>query len=121
MADPYANISDQPIQRSGLKTEADGEFSMFRKAACARWPWTEITVAVFDENDDPVETATGIVTGKARKAGQGKPQDFTESIDLAADNWAWKPERSTVEEFLFSISGLNANYSYEISIIGTDD
>lgn len=105
------------VLRSGRKTEADGEFSIDRGAMTSQ-PYSEVTIAVFDENGDPADPdmTTGVVSGSVLKTGSGKRQDFTETVDLATDDWSWNAEISAVRLFYFSIAGLNANYTYEITI-----
>ena len=105
------------IIQSGRRTESEGEIEIDRGASTSL-RWTEVTVAVFDDSGDAADpsTVTGTLTGSVLKAGAGKREDFNESIDLSSDPWSWKPELSTVQIFYFSVSGLNADHTYEISI-----
>ena len=105
------------VIRSGRRTEAEGEISINRGALTSN-RWSEITISVFDaagSESDP-STTTGIVSGTAIKSGSGKPQPFINTVDLSANDWSWQPELSTVEEFRFSVAGLNAGYTYEITV-----
>ena len=101
--------------RSPVTTEADGEITVSLGAESGK-RWNEITVRVFDGSNNPVTTATGTLSAKAIKSGTDKPEDFEETIDLSSDPWSWRPEMSTVRAFIFSVSGLNAGYSYQITI-----
>lgn len=105
------------IIRSGKKSESDGEFEIDRGSSTSL-RWTEVTVAVFDENDSPADPnmVTGVLSGQVIKAGSGKREDFATTMNLATDDWSWKPELSTVNLFYFSITGLNSNYTYEVSV-----
>ena len=103
------------VIRGPMATEAQGEIEI-RRGASTALRWSEVTVNVFDGNGDEVDTATGTLTGKALKTGSGKAQDFEESIDFETDEWSWLPEMSTVQRFFFLVSGLNAGYSYQITI-----
>ena len=104
-----------PIQ-SGKVSDSDSPVTVTLGASTAQ-RWKEITLQVFDDRERPVNTgATGTVTGQAVKSGTNNPEDFEESIDLATDDWSWKPELSTVSEFIFGISGLNAGYTLQFTI-----
>lgn len=103
------------VLRSPRTSEADGEIEVQRGAASSL-RWSEITIAVFDENGDSVNSATGTVSAWAQKNGQGQRQAFEETVNLATDVWAWLPELSTVNSFFFSVSGLNAGYTYQITV-----
>ena len=105
------------IIRSGMRTESEGEIEIDRGASTSL-RWTEVTVAVFDSNGaaaDP-STVTGTLTGEVQKAGSGKREDFATAMNLATDDWSWKPELSTVNVFYFGISGLNAGHTYQVSV-----
>ena len=103
------------VIRSPRTTEAQGEIEI-RRGASTSLRWSEVTVNIFDGSGSEIDTATGTLTGRALKTGSGKPQTFEETINLATDNWSWLPELSTVQAFFFSISGLNAGYTYQITI-----
>ena len=101
--------------RSEISTEADGEITVPLGRESGK-RWHEITVRIFNASNQPVTTATGTLTAKALKSGTDKPEDFEEEIDLSSDPWSWKPELSTVRAFMFTVTGLNAGYSYQITI-----
>ena len=103
------------VIRSPKITEASGEIEV-RRGASTSLRWSELTVSVFDAAGEPVQNATGILSGRAQKTGSGRPQNFVETIDLATDNWSWLPELSTVQRFFFSIAGLNAGYTYQVTV-----
>lgn len=105
------------VIRSGRHAEADGEITVERGAETSL-RWSEIVIAVFDDAGEPADPdmTTGTVTGAVLKTGSGKRQDFVESVDLSSDPWSWEPEISTVTTFYFSVSGLNTDYTYEITI-----
>lgn len=105
------------IIRSGMRTEAEGEI-VINRGASTSLRWTEVTVAVFDANGAAANPSmvTGTLTGEVQKAGSGKRENFATAMNLATDDWSWKPELSTVNELFFRISGLNANYTYEVSV-----
>lgn len=103
------------IIRSGRRTEAEGQFEI-QRGAQARHLWSEVTVRVFDASGQPTDIATGVIRGSTLKSGSGRYQDFTQTLDLAIDDWSWLAELSFVQTFRFSILGLNAGYEYEISV-----
>lgn len=102
---------------SGLKTESDAEFDIER-GAMTSLIFSEITVAVFDENQEKADPddVTGVLSGWALKTGSGKRQAFTETINLATDSWSWEGELSAVQKFTFSVNGLNAGYFIEVTV-----
>lgn len=101
--------------RSPVSSEDDGEITVNLGPESGK-RWHEITIRIFDDNNNRVTTATGTFTGKALKSGTDKEEEFAETIDLSSDPWSWKPELSSVRAFLFSVSGLNPNYTYQITI-----
>ena len=104
---------------SGRRTQAEGMFTINRGADSIK-PWSEITVEVFNAAGQPVTTATGVITGMVQKIGQGKPQPLENTLDLSTDNWSFTAELSGVQNFMFSITGLNALHTYEITIISPE-
>ena len=100
---------------SGRRTEASGEIEILRGPDSLKL-WSEITVAVFNGAGDPVTTATGIITGQVLKVGQGQRQNLTNTLNLATDHWSYRAELSAVQRFFFTISGLNAGYTYSITV-----
>ena len=105
------------IIRSDMQSESDGELEIDRGASTSL-RWTEVTVNVFDATGAAADTSmvTGILSGQVLKAGCGKREDFNRAMNLATDDWSWKPELSTVQTFYFSISGLNSGYTYQVSV-----
>lgn len=105
------------ILRSGIVSESDGEIEIDRDASTSL-RWTEVTVSVFDTSGDPADPSivTGMITGSVIKAGSGKRESFDTEMNLATDNWSWKPELSSVNRFFFEITGLNAGFTYEVSV-----
>ena len=101
--------------RSEVVSESDSPIRLELGASSAQ-RWTEIAIRVYDADNNPVSTATGMITVQAVKSGTDKPEPFTDDIDLSSDSWSWKPELSTVTAFIFSIVGLNANYSIQFTI-----
>ena len=103
------------VIRSPKTTEADGEIEI-RRGSSTSLRWSEVTVRVCNSADEPVNTATGTLTGQVLKSGSGKRQNFTETLNLATDDWSFLPELSTIQSFFFSVSGLNAGYTYQITV-----
>ena len=103
------------VIRSPRTTEAAGEIEI-KRGTSTSLRWSEVTVRVFDASDAPVSEATGTLTGQVLKTGSGKRQDFQNPLNLVSDDWSFTPELSTVRSFFFSISGLNAGYTYQITV-----
>ena len=79
--------------------------------------WQEVTVSVFDENGDPATgTVTGTLAATVLKNGADRREAFDQTLNLASGQRAWDPELSRVVNFEFTVTGLNANYSYEVTV-----
>jgi hypothetical protein len=100
---------------SDFLTEAMGEVEMIMGSS-SMLHWSEITVAVFDAQKKPIETAVGLISGSILKLGAGKRQVFSEKLDLALDPWSFAPELSTPHSFFFSVAGLNEGFFYKMTI-----
>lgn len=102
---------------SEIVTESDSPVTVNLGAgAGAGDRWSEITVQVFNASGAPVNTSAGTLTGQAVKSGTTKPETFDEEIDLSVDDWSWKPELSTVQQFIFTISGLMTNHRVQFTV-----
>ncbi len=100
---------------TGRVTEAQGEVSILRDANNI-YPWTQVSVNVFNAAGDAVDVANGTLSGKARPVSSAKFTDFTNTIDLSGNEWTFTPSMSMMEEYRFSVAGLNAGYTYEVTI-----
>ena len=79
--------------------------------------WHEITISIFDDTGAPATSGvTGTMTGSVRKVGADRTEAFTETLNLAADQRSWDPELSRAEVFFIDVSGLNANYTYTVTV-----
>jgi hypothetical protein len=103
------------VQVFGPFTEAQGEVET-DLAANAERRWHEITVTIFDAGGASGVAATGVITGQVQKVGADQREDFTETIDLSTDTRAWLPELSSAQKYFFTIAGLNAGYTYQITV-----
>ena len=101
--------------RSPISAESDSPITLDMGESTAR-RWSEVTIRVFDASGDAVTTATGTITAQAIKSGTDKPEDFNTTINLATDDWSWLPELSTVRQFVFTVSGLNAGYTLQFTV-----
>lgn len=98
-------------------TEAQGEVEVALGKDTSR-QWHEITVSIFTDTGVPATGAiTGTLSAKVRKRGADRTENFASALDLANDQRAWDPELSTAEAFLFTVTGLNANYTYQVTVL----
>ena len=105
------------VVRSERHTESDNPITVNRGMDASE-PWSEITINVFDASGTPATPGgvTGVLTGSALKVGSGKLQPFQNTVNLSTQDWSWQPELSRVQEFQFSIAGLNAGFTYQITV-----
>ncbi len=99
----------------GPFTQADGQI-LVELGFQINFQWHEITVSVFDASGDPATGVTGTLSGQATKSGSDQPEVFTESLDLAAGDRSWLPELSVAQIFQFTPAGLNATYTYFVTV-----
>lgn len=100
----------------GPFTEADGEVRIDLGFE-VNYEWHEITVSVFDDSGEPATTGvTGTLSAKVLKLGADREEDFTESLNLSANDRSWDPELSMAEAFFTTVTGLNTDYSYRITV-----
>jgi hypothetical protein len=87
-----------------------------KRGAMTTAQWSEIAFEVFDAAGAHIEVATGVISGKSRVSGAGKFCDFEATLDLAVDCWNFLPNQSAVNEFQFTIVGLNVDYTVVATI-----
>jgi len=103
------------VQTFGPFTEAQGEVEAPLLSAAQR-RWHEITVTILDDTGNEGVAATGTLSAKVRKVGADQTEDFTQALDLAANDRAWLPTLSSAQIFYFTVVGLNAGYQYLITV-----
>ncbi len=77
--------------------------------------WHEITVEVVDGAGDPAST-TGTISGFAKLIGSSIFTPFTEALDLAIPDFAWNPFMSSVSEFQFDSTVVEADRFLTITV-----
>lgn len=77
--------------------------------------WHEITVAVTDGVGAPAST-TGIISGFAKLIGSNIFTPFTETVDLSTPDFAWNPFMSSVSEFQFDSTVVEADRFLTITV-----
>jgi len=103
------------FQEFGPFTEAQGEAEV-NLGANAERRWHEITITIFNAGGVSGVAAVGVITGQVQKIGADQREDFSETIDLSTDARAWLPELSSAQKYFFTIAGLNAGYTYQITV-----
>ncbi len=99
----------------GPFTQADGQVQIELEFQI-NFQWHEVTVSVFDAAGDPAVGVTGTLSAEVIKRGADQPESFTDFLDLAAGERSWTPELSVAETFSFTPTGLNATFSYFITV-----
>ena len=102
-----------PLSGPGF-TQADGRVTV-DLALNQTQEWHEITVSIFDSGS-PATGVTGTLAGEVLKTGADQPEDFTNTLNLAAGERAWDPELSRAQQFFFTPTGLNAGFEYFITV-----
>ena len=104
------------IVREGL-TEAQGAVKIELGADTAL-RWHEITVSIFNASGNPAaDPITGTLSGSVQKRGADRMETFSQTLNLASGQRSWNPELSTAESYEFSVTGLNTDYTYTITIL----
>lgn len=102
--------------RKGPFTQADGEVEIDLGFEI-NYEWHELTIAVFDAQGDPATSGvTGTVAASVRKRGADRTEAFDQTVNLATDERSWAPELSQAEIFLVTPTGLNAGFSYYVTV-----
>lgn len=82
-------------------------------------PWHEVAISITDDVGDPLDPATGTMTGEVQGVGADKFVSFTETLDIVAGDRRWIPFFSNVNKFRITPIDMPANSRYTVTIINT--
>lgn len=105
----------------GPFTQADGRVEV-ALGQFANFPWHEITISIFEPGGTPFNggapatSVTGTLAGEVLKTGADQTEAFSTTLNLAGGDRAWDPELSRALSFFFTPTGLNATYTYWVTV-----
>lgn len=77
--------------------------------------YNQYAIKVFDSNDNEVSDATGVVSVNILEDGTSKLETTDETVNLATDKFSFDPFFLRVAEATFSVTGLNAGYTIQVT------